>query len=169
MKFPKLFSVALLALGALALATAGCAHGREHSQTKHELSAYAVVAPPGDTVTTFNVTNTAAGNELVQVNVTSPGTSPAGFWAGLTAPGPKVYRVFHEVWEDTSSGGGTFLLTDPQASALTFNHTNQSALGGSRASSIGEIQSTISTNAVQAIGAGGTAVGNVIKAATGKP
>lgn len=155
----------LSALTLTVVAVAGCAHVREASKTKHEIVAYAVVAPPGDTVTTFNITNTAAGNQLVEIHVTAPGTNEPGFWAGLTAPRPHVYRVFHEAWYDSSSGGGTFLFTDPTASTLSFSHTNQTALGGSRATSIGQIQSVITTNAVSAIGASGTAVGNVIGAA----
>lgn len=159
-----------LTLAALAItAGSGCVHVKEKSQTKHEVSAFAVVAPPGDTVTTFDVTNTASGNQLVEVSVTSPGTNQTGFWAGLTAPGPKVYRVFHETWLDTSAGGGTFVFSDPAAAGLNFGHTNQTGLGGSRSTSIGQIQSTTTTNDVAAITAAGNVIGAAASKAAGKP
>ena len=158
-----------LSLAALAItAGSGCVYVKEKSHTGHEVSAFAVVAPPGDTVTSFEVTNTASGNQLVEVNVTAPGTNQPGFWAGLTAPGPKVYRVFHETWLDASAGGGTFVFSDPAAAGLNFGHTNQTALGGSRSTSIGQIQSTTTTNDVAAITAAGAAAGNVIGAAASK-
>ena len=80
-----------------------------------------------------------------------------------------MYTDFAESWSDTSSGGGTFVFADPTASAVHFGHTNQTALGGSRGTDIGAIQSVITTNAVNAITAGGSAVGNVIGAAVKAP
>ena len=43
--------------------------------------------------------------------------------------------------------------------------TNQAALGGAHSFTVGNVSATITTNAVAAINAGGTAVGNVIGAA----
>ena len=162
-------SLAALAIGALS----GCAHVRENSTTQHSIVDRAVVTPPGWTVTHIVVTNSGAGNSLGTIAVTAPGTNQYGFWASLTAPRPHVYTDFAETWRDTSSGGGTFVFTDPQASQATFTHSNQAALGGSRSTVIGSISSTITSNAVSAITASGGAVGNVIgaaaKAASGTP
>ena len=161
----KFLSVLLIGAAALALAATGCAHAKERSHTFHEAVHKTVVAPPGWTVASLKLTNSATGNELDAVVITAPGTNDAGFWASLAAPRPRIFTDYDEIWSDDSSGGGTFIFTDPSASSLAFSHTNQTALGGSRSTGIGQIQSVITTNAVQAITAGGSAVGNVIGAA----
>jgi hypothetical protein len=135
------------------------------SATQHEIAHRTVVAPPGWTVASLKFTNSPAGNALEAVFITAPGTNNSGFWASLVAPRPHVFTDYDEIWSDDSSGGGTFLFTDPAASQLEFDHTNQSALGGGRQTKAGSITSTITTNAVSAITAGGSAVGNVIGAA----
>lgn len=171
----KLFSSLILA-GLLAVATiplnTGCAHVAESSRTTHAVKHRAVALPPGWAATAAEITNTAAGNVVTPVTILAPGTNNAGFWASLVAPRPHVYVDWQETWLDRSWGGGTFAFTDPQASQAVFAHTNQAALGGGRSTSIGAISSTITTNAVQAITAGGTAAGDVIgatvKAAAGK-
>ena len=158
----------LAAAALLGLAT-GCAHAREKSATRHVLVHRAVVAPPGWTVTGINLTNSAAANGWGNFSVVAPGTNAAGWFASLLGARPRVYTDFAESWSDTSSGGGTFVFTDPTASAVHFGHTNQTALGGSRGTDIGSIQSVITTNAVNAITAGGSAVGSVIGAAVKAP
>ncbi len=154
----------LAAVTLLGLAT-GCAHAREKSATRHVLVHRAVVAPPGWTVTGINLTNSAAANGWVDFSVVAPGTNAVGWFASLLGARLRVYTDFAETWSDTSAGGGTFVFTDPTASAVHFGHTNQTALGGSRGTDIGSIQSVITTNAVNAITAGGSAVGSVIGAA----
>ncbi len=82
------------------------------------------------------------------------------FWTYSDAG--KVTR--HEIWTENHHGGGTALLSDPVATQIASYHTNQSALGGASAFTVGNVQSTISTNAAAIISSGGTAVGNVIQA-----
>ena len=69
----------------------------------------------------------------------------------------------HELWSENHHGGGTALLSDPVATQIASYHTNQSALGGASAFTVGNVQATISTNAASIISAGGTAVGNVLQ------
>lgn len=165
-------TITALTLCAAWLAT-GCAHMGVASKTQHRLTHSSIAVPPGWTVVEASLTNSATGNQITQFEVSGPGTNAGGFFANLTAPRPHVYRDFTETWTDTSKGGGTFVFTDPSASALNFSHTNQTALGGGRSTSVGQVQSVITTNAVQAIGAVGSAAGNVIgaavKAASGTP
>ena len=165
MKTKMLLSLALAAFAAVDLTATGCAHAREKSATRHKVEHHAVVAPPGWTVAAMDITNSATGNALGQQIITAPGTNQPGWFASLFAPRPRVFTDYEEIWDDNSSGGGTFIFTDPSASALHFGHTNQTALGGSRGTDIGQIQSVITTNAVQAITAGGSAIGRVIGAA----
>jgi hypothetical protein len=143
-----------------------CAHVREASDTKHKLKHRAAAVPPGWSVVTVQLTNTATGNAVTAFSLIAPSglTNQPTFWAALTAPRPKIFTDFEETWEDRNAGGGTFLLTDPTASSLAFSHTNQSALGGGRSTSIGQIQSVITTNAVALVGAAGDAAGKVIGA-----
>jgi len=68
----------------------------------------------------------------------------------------------HEVWSENHHGGGTALLADPVATQIASYHTNQSALGGASTFTVGNIQSTVNSNAAAIIASGGTAVGNVI-------
>ena len=161
----KFFAALLIGAATLAIVTTGCAHARVNSGTKHEVAHYTVALPPGWTVADEHIADSPTANALDPVAITAPGTNAGGFWASLVAPRPHVYRDFYETWSDTSAGGGTFVFTDPAASQLEFDHTNQSALGGGRVTKAGTITSTITTNAVSAITAGGSAVGNVIGAA----
>jgi hypothetical protein len=156
--------VTVLIIGGAAM-LAACAHVREYSRTEHKVVAKDVVAPPGWTVSQVLITNAADGNQISHVVTTAPGTNQTGFLADIFAPRPRVYTAFEETWWDRSAGGGTFLFTDPSAQELMFTHTNQTALGGSRMVSIGMISSTVTSNDVAAIGAAGTAVGNVVGAA----
>jgi hypothetical protein len=77
----------------------------------------------------------------------------------------KVTR--HELWSENHHGGGTALLADPVATQIASYHTNQSALGGASLFTVGNLQSTISSNAAGIITSGGTAVGNIVGAAAG--
>ena len=164
MKF--LFTIALVAVTAIGLTiTTGCAHARVKSGTEHKLAHYTVALPPGWTLADARLANSPTANAFEPLAITSPGANAGGFWASLVAPRPHVFRDYVETWADESSGGGTFVFTDPAASQLEFDHTNQSALGGGRTTKAGSITSTITTNAVSAITAGGSAVGNVIGAA----
>ena len=70
----------------------------------------------------------------------------------------------HEVWSENHHGGGTAMLSDPVATQIASFHTNQSGLGGASAFTVGNVQSTVSSNAAAIISSGGTAVGNVIEA-----
>lgn len=167
MKTKTILSGALIAVTSLALvATTGCAHARVKSGTEHKIAHYTAALPPGWTLADVKLANSSTANEFEPLAITAPGTAGTGFWASLVAPRPHVFRDYVETWLDTSSGGGTFVFTDPAASQLEFDHTNQSALGGGRQTKAGSITSTITTNAVSAITAGGSAVGNVIGAAT---
>ncbi len=71
----------------------------------------------------------------------------------------------HEVWSENHHGGGTALLADPVATQIASFHTDQAGLGGASAFTVGNVQSTVSSNAAAIISAGGTAVGNVIQGA----
>lgn len=160
----KSIGIAVLAVTALAvtITSTGCAHAGDKSRSKHEVKAYGEVVPPGWTLAKPNVTNTANGNQVTDYTVVPPnGTNDPGFWTDLVAR-PHSFLAFHETWTDESSGGGTFLLTDPTASSLSFSRTNQTALGGSHSASVGQIQSVITTNAVNMVTAAGSAVGNVV-------
>lgn len=160
---------AILVCGTLALAATGCAHARVNSKTEHKIVHHAAILPPGWTLADATVSNSPEANAFLPQAITSPasfaGTNASGFFANLDAPRPRTFVDYEETWTDTSAGGGTFVFTDPAASQLEFDHTNQSALGGGRVTRAGSITSTITTNAVSAITAGGTAVGNVIGAA----
>src|SRR5580698_10010088 len=71
----------------------------------------------------------------------------------------------HERWSENHHGGGTALLADPVATQIASYHTIQTGLGGASAFMVGNVQSTISTNAAAIISSGGAAVGNVIGSA----
>ena len=165
-----LLSLALAAVAAIGFtaATTGCAHVKEKSRTLHEFAHQTVVLPPGWSVASLQLTNSAAGNALSAVAIVNLSTNNPGFWASLVAPRPHVFTDYKEVWADNSSGGGTFLFTDPTASALAFGHTNQTALGGSRSTSIGQIQSQVTTNDTQAITATANGVAAGVAAALKK-
>jgi len=91
---------------------------------------------------------------------------------------PVAVMTRDEIWCDEYTGGGRALLSDPKASELVSNHTNQTALGGNSGLSIGAFQSEVSTNGIVAVGnaagtiieKGGEAAGQIInKSITGKP
>jgi hypothetical protein len=73
--------------------------------------------------------------------------------------------VAREEWRDTEGGGGFFLFADPKAQNMAAVHTNQTALGGGSIFTAGSLSSLVDTNLTPAIGAAGTAAGNVIGAA----
>ena len=165
----------LLSLVAALAITSGCAHARAKSDTRKSVREYGETLPPGWTVVIPQGTNSDAANAWSPAVFTNSAasTNASGFWANLTAPRPHRFLAFEESWDDSSSGGGTFLLTDPSASQLYFAHTNQTGLGGGRISQIGSIQSMVSSNDVAAITATGNAVGAAIgqalKTASGVP
>ena len=70
-----------------------------------------------------------------------------------------------EEWRDTEGGGGFFLFADPTVQNMAAIHTNQTALGGGSIFTAGSLTSLVDTNLVPAIGAAGTAAGNIIGAA----
>jgi hypothetical protein len=157
----KLFAVAIVA----AMFT-GCAHMGDASKSKHTLRHEAAALPPGWTLVTANIANSATSNNLIQIaTVAVPPTNSPGFWTALISPRPHFFTDYEETWEDSSHGGGTFVLTDPAASQVAFGRVNQTALGGGHTVAVGQLSSTTTTNDVNAISAGGTAIGNVIGAA----
>ena len=72
--------------------------------------------------------------------------------------------VQRETWSDGEKGGGLFLFTDPNVQGMSAQHVNQSALGGSNSFVAGSLTLVVDTNTAAIIGAGGTAVGNIIGA-----
>lgn len=160
-----LTSLGIAAALAAVILTSGCAHARDGARTLHKVEAYGEAVPSGWTIVKPVLTNSPTGNALADYSVIAPaGTNQPGFFAGLVNR-PRRFLAYREEWLDSSAGGGTFVLTDPEATALAFARTNQSGLGGSRSVTVGSLKSTITTNAIGAIGAGGTAMGNVINAA----
>ena len=73
--------------------------------------------------------------------------------------------VAREEWRDTEGGGGFFLFADPPVQNMAAIHTNQTALGGGSLFTAGALTSLVDSNLVPAIGATGTAAGNIIGAA----
>jgi hypothetical protein len=73
--------------------------------------------------------------------------------------------VAREEWRDTEGGGGLFLFADPTAQNMAAIHTNQTALGGGSVFTAGSLTSLVDSNVAPAIGAMGTAAGNIIGAA----
>jgi len=79
---------------------------------------------------------------------------------------PVAFLVSDEIWSDRYKGGGSALLADPKASQIASAHTNQSALGGSSSFGVGEVESTVSTNALKILSDGVSSVAsNVVQAA----
>jgi hypothetical protein len=72
--------------------------------------------------------------------------------------------VLRETWKDSERGGGLFLFTDPNVQSMYVTHTNQSALGGGSVFTAGSLTLVVDTNTAAILGAGGTALGNVIGA-----
>ncbi len=72
--------------------------------------------------------------------------------------------VHRETWKDSERGGGLFLFTDPNVQSMYVTHTNQSALGGGSVFTAGSLTLVVDTNTAAILGAGGTALGNVIGA-----
>jgi len=74
-------------------------------------------------------------------------------------------KVSEDIWRDTESGGGWFLLTTSDVQSLSAIHTNQSSLGGGSAFSAGPISFKVDPQTGAIIEASGSAVGNIIGAA----
>ena len=72
--------------------------------------------------------------------------------------------VWRETWKDAERGGGLFVLSDPNVQTMYVNHTNQAALGGGSVFTAGSLTLVVDTNTAAILGAGGTALGNVIGA-----
>ncbi len=143
----------------------GCAHFDKKGETAHVVKKYAAALPPGWSVTyPVGTLDLPATETASSVTFTAPGSNAPSFWA----PRPRIFLASKEAWIDYSRGGGTFLFTDPNASQVASGVVNQGALGGTHNFTVGNISSTITTNAVNAITAGGTAVGNVVGAALSK-
>ena len=150
----------------------GCAHASKVGKARHETFTYGVVAPPNwKTIvpTGQYVMPLDASFAYADYSFAGETNTPSGLFANR----PHVFLARHEIWEDYSAGGGTFLFTDPNASQIASSVSNQAALAGSHAFTVGSITSTVTTNDVGAINAVGSAAGNVIgaaaKAAAGKP
>lgn len=159
------------ALAAMATLPSACATASKKSATIHEREIRAVAVPPGWQVVTPAESLTLPASQTVEfANGTAVVTTNH---VGLFSPRPRIFVAIRETWSDTARGGGTFLFTDPQASQIASQVGNQAALGGTHAFTVGNVSSTITSNAVAAITASGNAAGNVIgtaaKAATGKP
>ena len=155
--------ICILTLCGLALFT-GCANMGKKSETAHVIKRYGVIAPAGWTAVVPNQNLTLPLSETFDskdFGVQGSSTIAGGFWT----KGPITFLASKEEWTDTSKGGGTFLFTDPKASQVSSVSANQTAIGGSHNFGVGDVSSTISSNAVSAIAAGGTAVGNIIGAA----
>ena len=73
--------------------------------------------------------------------------------------------ISREVWTDDAFGRGIFFFTDPSLVGVKIWHTNQTALGGCSHFQAGAAGIMVDSNVVPAIGAAGTAVGNIIGAA----
>ena len=147
----------------VALFSAGCAHFTKTSTTAHELVKYGTVLPPGWHAVTPTGSYGLPGTELATyADFEAAGTNVD---TGFLANRPRTFVAYRESWTDHSRGGGTFLFTDPAASQVASSVTNQAALGGAHSFTVGNVSATITTNAVSAITAGGSAVGNVIGAA----
>lgn len=157
-----------LVLLAAALTGPGCAHFAKTSTTRHELVKYGAAVPPQwQVVAPIGSQDLPGAATNGYLTLASPaGTNAAA--SGLFAPKPRIFVAYRETWTDRSRGGGTFVFTDPSASQVASSVTNQAALGGAHSFTVGAVSSTITTNAVGAIGAGGTALGNVVKAVSGK-
>jgi hypothetical protein len=82
-----------------------------------------------------------------------------------TYSGREDGLVAREEWRDAEGGGGFFLFADPTAQNMAAIHTNQTALGGGSAFTAGSMTSMVDTNLAPAIGAAGTATGNILGAA----
>ena len=159
----KQILTALMAIFAVALFT-GCASFNKSSLATHSKTLYGVAVPPGwhVVVPTQQLTLPLSETFNFADYLTPDGTNGNfGYWA----KGPKIFVASRETWTDKAKGGGTFVFTDPAASQVSSVVTDQTALGGAHNFGVGSVSSTISSNAVQAIAAGGTAVGNIIGAA----
>lgn len=161
MKHSLLSTLVILSVAA---AGNGCAHFSKTSVTTHVLVKYGAAVPPDWRVVEPVGGLALPGNET-NAYAEFAFTGETNTAAGLLANGPRIFVAYRESWTDRSRGGGTFLFTDPAASQVASGVTNQAALGGAHTFQVGNVSSTITTNAVSAITAGGTAVGNVIGAA----
>jgi len=65
---------------------------------------------------------------------------------------------------DAAFGRGVYVFTDPTMNGIAAWHTNMIDIGGCSHFSAGAVTVTVDTNLVPAIGAAGTAAGNIIGA-----
>lgn len=160
-----LLTIALLALPA-------CAHFTKSSTTEHALVKYGAAVPPDwRVIVPTGQLNLPADETNGYTDFAFVGETNSA--SGLFANHPRIFVAYRETWTDRSKGGGTFLFTDPQASQVSSSVNNQAALAGSHEFAVGAVSATISSNAVVAITAVGSAGGNLIgaaaKAAAGNP
>jgi len=170
----KRLSILLLAtIGtAAALLLAGCAHASKRSVSSHSIERYAAAVPPDwRVIVPEGQLNLPADETNGYADFAFDGETNTD--TGFFGPRPRIFLAYRETWTDVSLGVGTFLFTDPQASQVNSQVSNQSALAGGHTFGVGSVSSTITTNSVTAIGATGGAIGNVIgeaaKAIAGKP
>ena len=154
----------LAIIGALAIVSlTGCAHVVKKSETGHDRVIRAVALPPGWTlVAASDSLNLPLAESAAWAGFANANTN---FPAGIFAPRPVAFTVIDERWTDYSRGGGTFLFTDPQGSQINSSVSNESALAGGHQFGVGIVSSTIPSNAVSAITAGTSGVGNITGAA----
>lgn len=107
----------------------------------------------------------AAGCVSVHKKTTS--TETIRDYTCVTNKAGDIVRVVthEEVRQDVYRDGGVTAFADPKVSILRTRHENQSKLGGGSQVNIAEISASVSTNTAPIIGAGGTALGNIIGAA----
>lgn len=163
---PFIFSAALLAT----MLCTGCASFGKKGESSRTIKKYAVALPPGWTVVAPIGDITAPLSETsAYANFPATDTNTDKGFLGLR---PVVFLAYKETWTDANHGGGNFLFTDPNAAQIGSAVQNQAALAGSHSFTVGSIQSVITSNAVSAITAGSSGVGNIIGAAAraaGKP
>lgn len=159
--------VSVLLILSAAATGGGCAHFAKTSSTTHELVKYGAAVPPDwRVIAPVGGLNLPGGETNAYAEFAFTGDTNTG--TGGRANGPRIFVAYRETWTDRSRGGGSFLFTDPAASQVVSGVTNQAALGGAHSFTVGNVSATITTNAVLAINAGGTAVGDVIGAAAAK-
>ncbi|NBV24422.1 MAG: hypothetical protein EBS05_21195 [Proteobacteria bacterium] len=157
-KFPSASAMLLFSLFIFHFSLTGCASAHRNDAARKGFDFHGIVSPAG----------TVAPRLVMSPGTGTNGPSYTVSYDSLGTPGtnalakPFAFHAFTLKWQDSSKGGGTFLLSDPKASAIAHDRQHQSELGGSFNFSVGQVQSDVSTNG---IAAAGTAVGNVVKKA----
>lgn len=150
----------VLLLPALLLGS-GCAHFSKSGDSKREIVKYGAAVPPGwSVIQPVGSLNAPLDETNEAVNFAAVATTNTA--SGFMANKPVIFVAYRETWTDHSKGGGTFVFTDPAASQISSVVSNQAALAGNHQFTLGNINSTVTTNDVAIVGATGAAIGNVI-------